>query len=190
MSPTTLYSRARTRSSIVLVTLLLVVAAAWITRPDRAESVVPTMQRIGTLTFSEISTSTVPLRSFSFEVTAAVAPLGTGGGAGKAELGQPVVTLDTSTLSPAELATIVTGIHLPSLTVALYRPNSTAKFQEFVFEEDTFTQLKTETSGPNSAEPRETLGWTFAKVTERIYNTSTGAVVSETCYDAASGATC
>jgi hypothetical protein len=190
MSASTLTTRPLMRIGAVLIVLFLA-AAAWIARPDRAASVVPAGQRIGTLTFSDISTAAVPLRSFSFEAKATPCDFSGGGGcASRAEFGNPVVTLDTSALSPAELATLASGQHLPKLTVELYRPLTTTKVQDFIFENATFTQLKTSTTGPATAWPGETLGWAYTRVTTHVYDTATGAVVSETCWDLAQSRRC
>jgi hypothetical protein len=185
-----LTTRPLVRIGIVLVALALA-AAAWIAQPDRAESVVPAGQRVGTLTFSGFSTQTVHLRSFSFEAKATPCDFGGGGGcAGKATLGRPVVTLDTSATSPQELATLLAGEHMQKLTVVLYKPYTSQRSQEFVFQDALFTLLQTETNGPNSAEPRETLSWDYRRITQRVYNPGTNTVLNETCWDIAQNAKC
>jgi hypothetical protein len=191
MSPSSPLTRRRAPALAVVALVLLVATVVWIARPERADSTVPPLSKIGTLTFTTISGAVVPLRSFSFEATAPVCdPVGGGICVSKADFGQPVVTLDTSILSPAELDALAIRRHLERLTVDLYKPNTNNRAQEYVFDEAIFTKHKTVTDGPNSAEPRETLSWSYRRVTVRMYNPANGAVVSEACYDVALARRC
>lgn len=184
MSPTSLLGRRRTPAVVLVALALVVVGIAWIARPDRAESVVPPVAKVGTLTYTTISTAVTPIRSFSFGATAtACDPTSGGACAGKPEFAEPTVTLDTSILSPAELDALATGRHVMKLTVALYNPNTQNRLQEFVFDDVTFTSFATSRGGGNAAPATESLGWSYHRVTQRIYNPGTQDIVSENCYD-------
>jgi hypothetical protein len=170
----------------ILTALLLVLATlVWsVTHADRAASVVPATASVGTLT-TPLNTGKAPveLRAFSFGVSNAPCTSGTGTCASKANFAEPSVTLDTSTMSPAEQDSVATGRHFTQVKVALYQPGTHNRYQEFVYDEVTFTGFQTSRGGNNSAPPTEQLSWSAEKVTQNIYNPSTQAVVAHSCYD-------
>jgi len=177
--------RPRVRTMTVVVCALLVVVA-WSLRPEPADSVIATSQRVGTLRLTGISTSVLPIRSFALEATA----VSGGGGGGAPTFGKPVVGIDAAGVSPAILRALATGAHLPKLTVVLYREGTSTRFQEWEFTDTSFTLSRSSTSGPNSAAVRESLSWGYRRVTERVYGADGETVVNEFCFDTVSLVTC
>lgn len=174
---------SRTRMPATILTALLIVTLVWsVTRADRADSVVPATASVGTLT-TPLGTAPLQLRAFSFAASNTPCPVGGGGCAGKAAFADPSVTLDTSTLSPAEQDAVATGRHFAQVTIALFQPGTHNRFQEFVYDDVTMTSFQTSRGGNNSSPPIESLSWSSLKVTQRIYNPSTQAVVSQSCFD-------
>jgi hypothetical protein len=195
MSPTSVVNRGPARAAVVVALVIALAAITWLVRPQEAESVgpaaVPNSERVGTLTFSGFSTETVDVRSFAFGAQATPCdPQGTGGCAGRPNLSEPQVTLDSGPTSPDQLATLVAGEHMQRLTVVLYKPFTTKRSQEYVFDDTSFTQLSTTAGAPNTDEPLESLGWSFRKVTHRVYTPGTNTVLSETCWDVAQNRQC
>jgi hypothetical protein len=184
MSPV-LITRTRMPAAILTALLLVLATLVWsVTHADRAASVVPATASVGTLhTPLSSSKAGVQIRAFSFGVANTPCTSGSATCTSKANFADPSVTLDTSTLSPAEQDAVATGRHFDKVTVALFAPGTHNRYQEFVYDEVTFTSFQTSRGGNNSAPPIESIGWTAQKVTQNIYNPNTQVLLTHSCYD-------
>ncbi|HWJ67379.1 MAG TPA: type VI secretion system tube protein Hcp [Nocardioides sp.] len=184
----TLSSRAR----VLAVALLAVaLAAGWLLRPAPAESsgeqavaaaAIPTSQRAGTLRLSGISTAVLPIRSFSITASKASA-------ASKATFGDAKVATSATGVSPAILRAVATGTHLPKVTVVLYHPGTTTRFQQWELADATFSLSSTAKSG-NGGETNQSLAITYSRFTQRVYAANGTTQVGQVCFDVAANVAC
>jgi len=147
--------------------------------PSRASAPasVPASQAVGRAVFQTTpSTSrTVTLRSFSWS--------GHSTGSGFTP-GDPSINVDASTFSPVMAKALSIGTHWPSITVVLYQPGTTTRFEQWKFSEVQMSDLQASQPGPPSRLPREQVTWTWNQVRRDVYAGNGTTVIATWCYDA------
>jgi hypothetical protein len=179
------------RATLPLV-LLSVVAALllWSGRlssdaTPAAEAAVPAAQAVGKVTFQYGSNSveTVTIRSFAWSGSS-TGSAGSGGGSGGGVFtgGNPTLNMDTSSFSPAVAKALSTGAHWPSVTVVLYRPGTTTRFDQWKFIEVQLREVRATQSGPPSRFPREQVTWTWGRVRRDVYAANGTSILGTYCW--------
>jgi hypothetical protein len=92
--------------------------------------------------------------------------------------------------SPFIMNSIARGLHHPSITVILYWPSTTTRFQQWSFSNTKFSLDAQTQPGPASATPWQTVSWTYQRVRQQVYQANGVTVVSNVCYDTATREIC
>lgn len=179
---------------MVLAALGLAVAAV-LTGVLPVGGAVPASARVGRVTYTDIKGTTdltTYLRSFTIQSTMAATPGSgsVGGSSGKAAFGSPLVIQDVVAGSPDILAALAAGRRLERVTVTLFHPETTKRFQAWVFEDAVFTLDDQTQKGPATNAPRETVSWAYQRVTQTTYEANGTTVTGTSCFDVAAGAAC
>ena len=171
------------------VILLAAVAAAMVlglTFAHPAGSAIPAGSVVGRITYADVSGTTdltTNIRSFAF--TAKVEE-----GADRVSFVLPKVVQDAISGSPDLMGATSLGRHLPSVSVTMYHPETTTRFQAWTFT-DALIVLDNQTqNGPSAASPRETVSWSFRKVRESTYQADGTTLVKTFCFDLLTNAAC
>jgi hypothetical protein len=171
---------------LFLVPLLLVALLAWWATRSDSEAASPAASKAtsqaGKIVFDSLPgavTSTLPLRSFSVG-GANTASGGGGGGAGRFIADDPAAVIDATDVDPLLLRAVTTGVHLPKVTVSLFRPGTTARQEVWEFADATISALHTAQAG-SAKSPRVSLGLHYARVTVTTYDAQ-GAVARSFCF--------
>lgn len=152
--------------------------------PAAAPAAVPAAQAVGKVTFQYSSgPQTATVRSFAWSGSS-TGSTGSGGGTGGGSFtaGNPTVNLDTASISPAILKALSTGAHLPSVTVVLYRPGTTTRFDQWKFLDVQFREVRQTQSGPPSQFPREQVTWTWGRVRRDVYAANGSTILGTYCW--------
>jgi hypothetical protein len=119
--------------------------------PARAAAV-PAAEAVCKVTFQYGSNSfeTVTMRSFAWSGSS-TGSSGSGGGSrgGVFAAGNPTINTDTGAFSPAVLKALYTGQHWQSVTVVLYRPGTTTRFDQWTFLDVQLREVRANQSGPH-----------------------------------------
>jgi len=183
------------RAALPLVLLSLVAALLlWSGRltseaapaaPAQAAAV-PAAQAVGKVTFQYESNSsqTLTMRSFAWSGSSTGSSgSGGGSGAGVFTAGNPTVNLDTGSFSPVVAKALSTGQHWPSVTVVLYRPGTTIRFDQWKFMDVQLREVRATQSGPPSQFPREQVTWTWGRVRRDLYAANGTTVLGTYCWN-------
>jgi len=190
-------NRRAARAVVVVALAVALAAAAWVVRAGTAESAgpaaaaAPVTARVGTLSLATSSNPTLDVQGFSFGASMATCVPGSGGCVGgKANVDAVNVTLASGPTAPELFQTLVTGKHLQRATLVLFKPNSTKRAQEYVFQDVVLSSWQTSAGVPNNKDPMDSLSLTFRRVNHRVYNPGTDTVLGQTCWDVAQNAGC
>ena len=188
-------SESLRRAALPLVLLSLVAAlllwsgrltseAAPAAAPAQAAAV-PAAQAVGKVTFQYGSSSseTLTMRSFAWSGSS-TGSSGSGGGSGGGVFtaGNPSVNLDTGSFSPVVAKALSTGQHWPSVTVVLYRPGTTTRFDQWKFIDVQLREVRATQSGPPSQFPREQVTWTWGRVRRDVFAANGTTVLNTYCW--------
>lgn len=188
------------RPQVALILLaLLATLAVWGARSTSgaspaATAAVPVSEAVGSVKLSGLpgeTTLTTTIRSFSIAGSNS-GSLSSGGGTGTGAFtpGIPSVGLDSALLAPQVLRATAFGVHLPSVVVSLYRPDSTVVMERWTFTEVMMKEFRDSQTGPKSRAPRLTLSWTYRKVRYDTMQANGTSVYAGFCYDATTHGTC
>jgi hypothetical protein len=141
-----------------------------------APAAVPASQAVGRVVFQTTpSTSrTLTIRSFGWS--------GVSTGSGFTP-GNPTINLDASSFSPALTKALAVGTHWPSVTVVLYQPGTTTRFEQWKFYEVQVRELRASQAGPPSRLPREQVTWTWNVVRRDVYAANGTTIAATVCYN-------
>jgi hypothetical protein len=166
-------SRLLLRATILAAAALLVMLA----RP--AGGAIPASATVGRVIYADLNGTvdvTTSIRSFTMmeELVSA---------GGFPTFGAPRVVQDVIGNSPFIMNSIARGLHHPSVTVILYWPSTTTRFQQWSFSNTKFSLDAQAQNGPASATPWQTVSWTYQRVRQQVYQADGVTVVSNVCYD-------
>jgi len=149
-----------------------------------APAAVPASQAVGKVTFQFSSgpNQTTTVRSFAWSGTSTgTAGSGSGSGSGVFSAGNPSVNLDTAAFSPALVKALSVGAHLPSVTVVLYRPGTTTRFDQWKFIEVQMREISQTQATPGRL-PREQVTWTWGRVRRDVYAANGTSILGTYCW--------
>jgi hypothetical protein len=183
---------AALRRPVLPIVLLSLVAALFLwsdrlsSEAAPAPAAVPAAQAVGKVTFQNTPTTsaTVTIRSFAWAGSSTASAGSGGGGVGGTFTGSnPTVDIDTLAFSTAMLKALSTGQHWPSVTVVLYRPGTTTRFDQWKFHEVLLREVRATQSGPPSRFPREQVTWTWDHVRRDVYAANGTSIQGTYCWD-------
>ena len=173
----------------VVVALLLV--TTWLSRP--AQSAIPDAERIGTVTYDDLGDAQktrLPISSFDWQIDQPKPASGGGGGGGKATLGDPKVIQEISAASPLIMKNIITGRHIKTITVVLFRNGTTTPAERWVFNSVMLLQDHPSLNGKSTTSSEESVTFMFDTVSETSFATDGTTVVQSYCWNPALGQQC
>jgi hypothetical protein len=147
---------------------------------------VPADQAVGKITITGLPgsiTFSTTIRGFSTSGSASGDATGGGGGAGAFTPGFPIASLDTATTAPVLHRAVATGVHLPTVTVVLYRPDSTIRLEQWKYDDVILSNLQYSQSGPPDRVPRLSLGWKYVKLEYSTYAANGTTLAQKTCWN-------
>jgi hypothetical protein len=159
--------------------MILAVAVFVLTLARPVGGAIPAGSVVGRVIYADLNGTidvTTSIRSFSM-----VEEQPAGGGA--AVFGTPKVVHDVMASSPHIMSHLARGLHHPSITVILYWPSTTTRFQQWTFGNAQFSLDQHVQNGPASATPWETVSWTYQRVRQQTYQADGVTVVTNVCYD-------
>jgi len=141
-----------------------------------APAAVPASQAVGRVVFQTTPSAsrTLTIRSFAWA--------GVSNGS-TFTAGNPTINLDASSFSPALTKAVATGIHWPSVTVVLYQPGTTTRFEQWKFYEVVPRELHASQAGPPSRLPREQVTWVWNVVRRDVYAANGSTIAATVCYN-------
>lgn len=141
-----------------------------------AQAAVPAGEAVGRVIFQTAPSTTrsVTIRSFHWN--------GHSGGSAFTA-GDPTINLDVSSFSPSIAKALSVGTHWPSITVELYRPGTTTRFEQWKFSEVQISDLQASQSGPPSRLPREEVTWIWNRLRRDVYGTNGTTIAGTWCWD-------
>lgn len=150
-------------------------------------AVVPVDQAVGKITITGLPgaiTFSTTIRGFSTSGSASGdSGGGGGGGAGVFTPGFPVAGLDTASTSPVLHRAVATGVHLPTVTVVLYRPDSTVRLEQWKYDDVLLSNLQYAQTGPPNRVPRLSLSWKYVKLEYSTYAANGTTLAQKTCWN-------
>jgi type VI secretion system Hcp family effector len=135
----------------------------------------PQQVLIGEMTVDGVTASPVAIYGFDFEATMSGDLGGGGGGAGKIQLSEAIISKAADASSPLLLRAAVLGMHLKTADVILYAPGTTTPQASYELTDVLVSKVATGASESSSI-PIEEVSFTFS----RIKYTSGGVSF---CYD-------
>jgi Type VI secretion system effector, Hcp len=133
-------------------------------------------QAAGSLLVDGITTQATPIYAFGLSVTNTGAPVGGGGGAGKAEISNIEVTRLSDAASPQLFRAAVLGMHIASVRIDLFKSGPGTSASSYVLHDALVT-------GFGNANGLETVAFAFRSV-----EVTAGGVTY--CFDLATNASC
>jgi type VI protein secretion system component Hcp len=174
----------RARATLPAAVAAAVVLGLMLAHP--AGSAIPAGSVVGKITYADISgTTDLTTNIRSFTLTAQVES-----GASRVSFELPKVVHEAISGSPDLLAATSQGRHLPTVSVTLYRPQTTTRFQGWTFTDAIIVLDKQTQNGPSAATPSETVSWSFRKVRQSTYQSDGTTVVKTFCFDLVLNAAC
>ena len=152
-----------------------------------AGGAIPASALVGRVTYVDISDTsdlTTSIRSFQLKVEMPSELQG------KPVFGVPRVVQEVTSRSPWIMEAIATGIELPTITVTLYHPGTTTRFQQYTFTDTHLTLDQQTQNGPASATPQQVVTWSFDTIRQSTYATNGTTLVSTFCFDLTLVTTC
>ena len=174
------------RTRAILLAALAAAVVLGLTLAHPAGSAIPASSVVGRITYADISGTTdltTNIRSFVF--TAQFED-----GTGRVSFELPRVVHEAISGSPDIMAATSQGRHLPTVSVTLYHPQTTKRFQAWTFTDALIVLDKQTQNGPAAATPSETVSWSFRKVRQSTYQSDGTTVARTFCFDLVMNAAC
>jgi len=133
----------------------------------------------------------IPVLSWSWGASNPIAPLGSGAGAGKINVADASFTHQFDASSSAILQTLLTGKHVPQVTLSVYSGSNGTLPRILLFRvllDEVFFTSMTNGMSVDDQRPNEQISMAFSKITvKEIRNRSE---TTTACFDVAANASC
>jgi hypothetical protein len=174
----------RSRLTLLVAIVAALAAALVLVRP--AGSAIPASALVGRVTYADISGTTdltTSIRSFQFKTEKLENET-------RATLGIPRVVGEVGARSPWITAAVFEQLQLTTITVTLYHPGTTTRFQQWIFTNALLTLDQQIQNGPASATPSEVVTWLYDGVTQTVYGSNGTTVTATFCFDPSPAPAC